>query len=399
MQVPFARPRFFGGEAEALAAVIESGWVSQGPRVRAFEEAFAARVGAEHAVATTNCTTALHLSLYTAGVGPGDEVIVPSLSFIATANAVWQCGATPVFADVEPRTCNLDSGAAEAAITPRTKAIMPVHQVGLPADMDAFLALGETHGVAIVEDAACAVGASYQGRPIGSLGPPACFSLHPRKVITTGEGGMIATNDGELAERLRRLRQHSMDLSDLARHGATDIVFEAYPERGWNMRMTDLQAALGLCQLDALDAILAERAAQAERYDAALKGVPFIETPITPAGLVRTWQSYPLRLSQSAPIDRTGLMRLLLRDGVATRRGIMAIHHEPAYAGLDIRLPHTDAAARDVFLLPLFPGLAEEAQDYVVERLAMHLDRSSGAQNGRGFAVKRSHAADVAAAH
>ena len=223
MDVPFARPKFFGGEADALAEVIASGWVSQGPRVQAFERAFAARVGAEHAIATTNCTTALHLALYASGVGPGDEVIVPSLSFIATANAVWHCGATPVFADVDPRTYNLDPVAAERAITPRTKAIMPVHQIGLPADMDAFLALGRERGIAIVEDAACAIGAEYKGRPIGSLDSPACFSLHPRKVITTGEGGMITTNDEALADRLRKLRQHAMDLSDLARHGAKDV--------------------------------------------------------------------------------------------------------------------------------------------------------------------------------
>jgi perosamine synthetase len=370
MQVPFARPKFYGGEAEALAEVIASGWVSQGPRVRAFEEAFAARVGAEHAIATTNCTTALQLALYAAGVGPGDEVIVPSLSFVATANAVWHCGATPVFADVDPRSCNLDPCAAERAITARTKAIMPVHQVGLPADMDAFLALGAAYGIAIVEDAACAIGASYKGRPIGSLGPPACFSLHPRKVITTGEGGMITTNDGELAERLRRLRQHAMDVSDLARHAASDVVFESYPERGWNMRMTDLQAALGLCQLDALDEILAERQRQADRYIAALEALPFVEPPHTPADVVRTWQSFPVRIRPGAGVDRTELMRALLRDGVATRRGVMAIHHERPYAGRDLHLPHTDAAAREILLLPLFPGLPDEARDYVVERLA-----------------------------
>src|SRR3954454_24800774 len=187
MQVPFARPRFYGGEAEALAEVIDSGWLSQGPRVQAFEAAFAERVGAEHAVATTSCTAALHLALYTAGVGPGDEVIVPSMSFIATANAVWYCGATPVFADIDPRTYNLDPQAAEQAITPRTKAIMPVHQMGLPADMDAFAEIAERHGLLLVEDAACAVGSSYKGRPIRSLGNSTCFSFHPRKVITTGE--------------------------------------------------------------------------------------------------------------------------------------------------------------------------------------------------------------------
>ena len=300
-------------------------------------------------------------------------MIVPSLSFIATANAVWQCGATPVFADVDPATYNLDPAAAEKAITPRTTAIMPVHQIGLPADMDRFAALGRDYGVAIVEDAACAVGATYKGRPIGSLDSPACFSLHPRKVITTGEGGMITTNDQELADRLRKLRQHSMDLSDLARHNAQDVVFESYPERGWNMRMTDMQAALGLCQLDALDEILTERARQAARYDAAIGELPYLEPPFTPADVTRTWQSYAVRVAPGAPCDRTELMRRLHRDGVATRRGIMATHHEPAYSGQDLLLPHTDAAARDVLLLPLFPGLGDEAQDYVIDRLATHL--------------------------
>jgi perosamine synthetase len=373
MQVPFAKPRFFGGEAEALAAVIESGWVSQGPRVQAFEVAFARRVGAAEAIATTNCTTALQLALYASGVRAGDEVIVPSLSFIATANAVWQCGATPVFADVDPRTYNLDPSAAERVISPRTKAIMPVHQIGLPADMDAFIELGNRYDVVIVEDAACAVGATYKGRPIGSLGPPACFSLHPRKVITTGEGGMITTNDPAFAARLRRLRQHAMDLSDLARHNARDVVFESYPERGWNMRMTDMQGALGLCQLEVLDEILADRARQASRYNEALTAVPYLEVPYEPEYAVRTWQSYAVRVSRSAPIGRTELMRRLHHDGVATRRGIMAIHHELAYGGCDVVLPHTDAAADEVLLLPLFAGLTEEQQDYVVERVTGHL--------------------------
>ena len=224
MQVPFSRPYLRGDEGAAVAETIATGWVSQGPRVREFEAAFAERVGARDAVATTNCTTALQLALYVSGIGPGDEVIVPSMSFIATANSVWQNGAEPVFADVDPLTYNLDPAAAERAITSRTRAIMPVHQLGLPADMDAFLELGERYGLAIVEDAACAIGASYRGRPIGSLGPLACFSLHPRKVITTGEGGMIAVQDPEVAERLRRLRQHAMDVSDLARHGAKDVV-------------------------------------------------------------------------------------------------------------------------------------------------------------------------------
>jgi perosamine synthetase len=372
MNVAFTRPFFGGGEAEALANVVSSGWVSQGPRVRDFEAAFAERVGAAEAVATTNCTTALALALYASGVSPGDEVIVPSLSFIATANAVWHCGATPVFADIDPRTYNLDPESARAAITSRTKAIMPVHQIGLPADMDAFLAIAADHGLAIVEDAACAVGASYRGRPIGSLGQPACFSLHPRKVITTGEGGMITTNDSDLAERMRKLRQHAMDVSDLARHSATDVVFESYPERGWNLRMTDLQAALGLRQLEVLDWILAARRRVAERYTKALRGVPHVEPPFEPDYAVRTWQSYAVRLGPGLPVSRTELMRRLLADGIPTRRGIMAIHHERPYASGAPKLPHTDAAAAEVLLLPLFPALTEQEQDHVIDRFATH---------------------------
>ena len=373
MQVPFSRPYLRGDEGAAVAETIATGWVSQGPRVREFEAAFAARVGARDAVATTNCTTALQLALYVSGIGPGDEVIVPSMSFVATANSVWQNGAEPVFADVDPRTYNLDPASAERAITSRTRAIMPVHQLGLPADMDAFLALGERYGLAIVEDAACAIGASYRGRPIGSLGPLACFSLHPRKVITTGEGGMIAVQDPEVAERLRRLRQHAMDVSDLARHGAKDVVIESYPERGWNQRMTDMQATLGLCQLEALDEILEQRARLAARYTAAIEHIPYLEPPFEPDDVQRTWQSYAVRLSPGAPVGRNELMRRLLRDGVPTRRGVMAIHEEPSYAGVAAELPHTEAATRESLMLPLFAGLTDEEQDHVIDCLAAHV--------------------------
>jgi perosamine synthetase len=373
MEIPFARPYLRGDEGDAVAQVIASGWVSQGPRVREFEAAFAERVGAAEAVAVSNCTTALQLALHVSGVGPGDEVIVPSMSFIATANAVWQCGATPVFADVDPRTFNLDPYSAERAITNATKAIMPVHQLGLPADMYRFFSLADRYGLALVEDAACAIGATYRSRPIGSLGPLACFSLHPRKVITTGEGGMIAVQDPEVAARLRQLRQHAMDVSDLTRHGARDVVIESYPERGWNYRMTDMQAALGLCQLEVLDDILAERRRLAERYTAAIEGIDFLEPPFEPGYAERTWQSYAVTLTADASVDRNELMRRLLLDGVPTRRGVMAIHEEGAYADVKVDLPNTEAASRSSLMLPLFAGLTDEQQDHVIACLAANL--------------------------
>lgn len=373
MQVAFSRPHFPGGEADAVAQVIASGWVAQGPRVAELERAWADRVGAAHAVAVANGTLALHLALHAAGVGPGDEVIVPSLSFIATANAVWHCGATPVFADIDPVTYNLDPAAAEAAITSRTRAIMPVHQIGLAADVAAFIALCDRHGLALVEDAAPAVGAEVGGRPVGSFGTIACFSLHARKVITTGEGGIVTTDDAALAEHLRRLRHHGMDLSDTARHNATDVVFEQYVERAWNARLSDIQAAVGICQLGALDGILERRRVLASRYSAAIDGIAHLEAPTEPEGYRHSWQSYAVRLSPEAPLDRVELMRRLLGDGIATRRGVTAIHHEAPYAGLAESLPHTDAAARDVLLLPLYPDLEDAQQEWVLERLAAHL--------------------------
>jgi dTDP-4-amino-4,6-dideoxygalactose transaminase len=256
---------------------------------------------------------------------------------------------------------------------------MPVHQLGLPADMDGFFEVAARHGVALVEDAACAIGASHRSRPIGSLGPLACFSFHPRKVITTGEGGMIAVHDPEVADRLRRLRQHAMDVSDLARHSATDIVVESYPERGWNARMTDMQATLGLCQLELLDGVLEDRRRLAERYTAALERIPLLEPPYEPDYVTRTWQSYAVKLRPGVPLSRTELQRSLLRDGIATRRGVTAIHAERAYSDRGFLLPHTDACARDALLLPLFADLPDEQQDYVIERLATHVSAAAAA--------------------
>jgi perosamine synthetase len=248
--IPVARPSIGETEERAVLEVLRSGWITQGPRVGEFESAFSAYIGCRHAVAVSSCTTALQLALLAQGIGPGDEVICPSLSFIATANSIASTGATPIFCDIDLATYNLDPELVEGHITNRTRAILVVHQVGLPAEMNALSRVAGHYGIPIIEDAACAIGSSYEGNLIGRpIGRMACFSFHPRKILTTGEGGMITTNELELAGRLRRLRQHAMSLSDVARHNTRTIATETYDEVGYNYRMTDMQAAIGLVQL------------------------------------------------------------------------------------------------------------------------------------------------------
>jgi dTDP-4-amino-4,6-dideoxygalactose transaminase len=381
LNIPITKPYLDEREQELVAEVIASGWVTQGPRVEEFERCFAAYVGAPHAVAVTSCTTALHLALLVLDIGAGDEVIVPSMTFIATANTILQARATPIFVEIDPRTYNVAPEAVEAAITSRTKAIMPVHQIGLPADMGALLDIAARHGVKIIEDAACAIGSEMNlgdgwekvGAPRGDL---ACFSLHPRKLITTGEGGMLTCADEDTAARLRRLRHHGMSISDAARHSSSRVVAEEYVEVAYNYRMTDMQAAMGLGQMEKLGRIVERRRQLAGRYGEHLGEVATITTPFEPSYARSNYQSYCVRIAEDAPYCRDRLMQGLLDRSISSRRGIMTIHREPAYASLcgAVELPATERASDETLLLPLYPQMTEEEQDSVI-RAVVELER------------------------
>lgn len=368
--IPVARPSFGLEEERAVLDALRSGWVSQGPRVAEFERKFSEYVGAAHAVATSSCTAALHLALLAGGIKPGNEVLCPSLSFIATANAIVYTGATPVFVDIDESTYNMDPNRIEDAITPRTRAILVVHQIGLPAPLVEISEIANRRGLLVIEDAACAIGAEYKGCRIGlphSL--IACFSFHPRKILTTGEGGMITTADEETAARLRRLRQHAMTVSDVARHNAAKVIAETYDEVGYNYRMTDLQAAIGLVQLQRLDDMLARRRMLALRYSSRLSALPWLVLPQETPGCRHNFQSYMVRLQGDAPITRDKLMQELLNRGVASRRGVMAIHREAPYTNgaWDASLAVTNLVADSTLILPLFHAMTQDDQDYVIQ--------------------------------
>jgi perosamine synthetase len=367
--VAFARPYFGPEEAAAAADTVRSGWVVGGPRLAEFERRYAAICGAEHAIGVSSWTTGAFLVLKELGIGASDEVIVPSLTFIASVNVIVHAGATPVFVDVDLNTYNIDPDDVARKIGPRTRAILPIDQLGLPCEIDRIVALAERHGLLVIDDAACAVGSRFRGRPVGSLAPVTIFSLHARKVVTTGEGGMIVTNDGELAARLRRQRHQGMSLSDFERHGASPTTFETYPEVGYNFRITDIQAAIGLCQLDRIDEMLARRRCVAERYIAALSNHPFVALPFVPSHVIPNWQTFQARVRPGGPLDRNGLMDTLHGAGIPTRRGVMASHLEPPYRSLDARLPATEQAAAECLQLPIHTGMSEADADLVLAAL------------------------------
>jgi dTDP-4-amino-4,6-dideoxygalactose transaminase len=371
--IPVMRPWLDDEEAEAMAEVVASGWVAQGPRTAEFEDALAARVGARHGVAASSGTAALHLALLALDLGPGDDVVVPSLSYIATANAPRAVGATPVFADVDPATLDLTADTIEAVLTPATRAVLVVHQAGVPADLDAIHALCDPRGIEVLEDAACALGAEHRGVPIGGSGGLVAFSFHPRKVITTGEGGMVMTADDAQAERMRRLRDHGSDVSAWARHDSSTTV-EHYIEPGFNFRLSDLLAAVGLVQVERLDEIVARRRALAAAYQEALRDLPLRQIVHDPPCGRANYQSFWVELADDRAGARDDVLAHLLGAGVLARRGIMAAHLEPAFAGTEhAPLPVTERLAERSLILPLFHTMTEPEHARVVDALSAAL--------------------------
>lgn len=388
MTVPITKPFFGAEEMQAVQLPLESGWVVQGPFVREFEEKFSAFTGARFSVATSSCTTALHIAVAALELKPGDEVIVPAFTWISTANVVEYMGAKPIFCDIDLCTFNIDTGQIEALITPRTVGIIPVHLFGLCADMQSALEIARKHSLWVVEDAACAFGASYRGHHAGTLGEMGCFSFHPRKSITTGEGGMITTQREDLDRLARSLRDHGASRSDLARH--TDkaaFLLAEYNHLGYNYRMTDIQGALGCAQMGRAEWILAQRSRRARLYDEMLADVEWLETPLVPNGYVHGYQSYVCLFRPEEPtLDNLGqlhqqrneLMMRLEAKGIATRQGthapVILGYYTEKYGLRPEQFPNAYLADRLSLTLPLYAQMTDAEQDLVCESLREAFD-------------------------
>lgn len=388
LNVPIAQTSLTDAEIKSVLEPLRSGWLVQGPKVREFEDKWSAFTGAQHSIAVTSCTSALHLSLAALGFGPGDEAIVPAFTWISTANVVEHLGGKVIFCDIDLNTFNIDVNQLKSLITPRTKAVLPVHLFGLAADMNPIKQIAKEHELWVVEDAACGFGARYQDVHVGTLGHAGCFSFHPRKAITTGEGGMVTTNDAKLAEKVRRLRDHGAAMSDLQRHlGSKPYLLADHPDAGYNQRMTDIQAALGSAQMNRATDIISERQRLASRYDQAFAVLEWLQTPAKPQDYDHGYQSYPCLFqparARSAAVSgdrqeikainasRNAWMDQLQQQGISTRPATHAVHmlsfYEQKYGLKPEDFPSAFAANDCSISLPLFHGMTEDEQNFVIE--------------------------------
>ncbi len=367
--IPITKPYFNNKETEAVRKVINSGWVVQGPKVKEFEDRISKFTGAKYAIAVSSCTTGLHLSLVALNIKSGDEVIIPAFTFSATANAIEQQGAKPVFVDIDTNTFNIDVSKIERVITRKTKAIMPVHLFGLSAEMEEIMKTAKRHKLSVIEDAACALGTKYKNKHIGNFGDTGCFSFHPRKAITTGEGGMIITNSKKIAEKLRSLRDHGANISDFFRHKNDSFSLPDHSLAGFNYRMTDIQGALGIEQIKKLEFILKERKKRAEIYNKAFKGSSYVFTPFVSENSNHTYQSYVLRTEK----NREKLAKKLIESGVSVRPGTQSVPHL-SYYKRKYNYKKTDFinsynAEKSTITIPLFVTMSKKEQDFIIDKI------------------------------